>query len=450
MISKRQLGLATISMLVVLAACGGGGGGSSGGSGGSGSSNSSSAVPVSDWGTYQGNAAHTGFVDVTLSPASFQQAWTWSLPTPGKVTDAVHSVVTGGGRVYVSNDDWLGRQRVFALDATTGTTLWSKDLGEISSQGAPAYAAGRLYTESFDWKTAEFLFMDIEASTGMVSRTYRMSGQNFPNSQPVAAHGVVVVNAGDNNVWPITFSTSTSPFSFIWAAVPSNNAISGIQTPAVDSRYVYNYTGNSLDVFNLADGSRAFTISDPTMAGTFDTGQYNAAPIIGSLNNILAYSGPNDSATATASVEGRKAGRVFSSYDIPGRKVNWQTTTLYRTTPAVNNGVIYIARNTPDARLDALKESDGSVLWSWTPPAGEVFQRNTIVTRNLVFVSTDKNVHAIDLNTRTAVWSSNAPGYMSMGLDASGKARLHIVKSLYSSYSAAMAMTGDITSFKLQ
>jgi len=50
--------------------------------------------------------------------------------------------------------------------------------------------------------------------------------------------------------------------------------------------------------------------------------------------------------------------------------------------------------------LDAVSEADGHVEWSWTPPANDSsFHRNIVVTRNLLFVSTDMNVYATDIMT---------------------------------------------------
>jgi outer membrane protein assembly factor BamB len=69
----------------------------------------------------------------------------------------------------------------------------------------------------------------------------------------------------------------------------------------------------------------------------------------------------------------------------------------------------------PTLALDALSEKDGHVLWSWTPPAGNgYFRRNIVVTKNLVFVSTDANVYAIDLNTHQQVWQYPKPGMLAI------------------------------------
>lgn len=48
-------------------------------------------------------------------------------------------------------------------------------------------------------------------------------------------------------------------------------------------------------------------------------------------------------------------------------------------------------------------------------PAGDTsFHRNIVATHNLVFVSTDQNVYAIDLTTHQAVWSYPKPGMLAI------------------------------------
>ena len=88
------------------------------------------------------------------------------------------------------------------------------------------------------------------------------------------------------------------------------------------------------------------------------------------------------------------------------------------------NGVIYAGRNNPKS-LDALDEHTGQVLWSWPGTATDAeFHRNVVVTNNLVFVSTDQAVHAVDLVTHQLVWSYPVPGMLA--LSASGT--LYIVE----------------------
>jgi len=127
------------------------------------------------------------------------------------------------------------------------------------------------------------------------------------------------------------------------------------------------------------------------------------------------------------------------SYNISAKTIAWRSANAYLTHPAIANGVIYAARNSP-ATLDAMSEADGHILWSWTPPAGNTsFHRNTVVTNNLVFVSTDANVYAIDLNTHQAVWQYAKPGMLAI----SGSSILYIA-------TGATISDGNLVAIKLK
>lgn len=50
-----------------------------------------------------------------------------------------------------------------------------------------------------------------------------------------------------------------------------------------------------------------------------------------------------------------------------------------------------------------------------TPPASDTsFHRNILVTHNLVFVSTDQHIYAIDLSTHQAVWNIPKSGTLAL------------------------------------
>ena len=50
------------------------------------------------WGTYQGNASHTGYVPVSLNPSTFSLAWKTSFGS-----SSLNPIAEGDGRVFVSN-----------------------------------------------------------------------------------------------------------------------------------------------------------------------------------------------------------------------------------------------------------------------------------------------------------------------------------------------------------
>lgn len=94
------------------------------------------------------------------------------------------------------------------------------------------------------------------------------------------------------------------------------------------------------------------------------------------------------------------------------------------THPATAKGVVYAGSNAPQS-FDAIDEVTGQILWSWVPQPPDLrFHRNVVVTDNLVFVSTDRAVYALDLTTRQPVWSYPTPGMLAI----SGGGTLYIVE----------------------
>jgi outer membrane protein assembly factor BamB len=75
-------------------------------------------------------------------------------------------------------------------------------------------------------------------------------------------------------------------------------------------------------------------------------------------------------------------------------------------------GVIYILNGNP-YQLEARSEQNGSLLWSWRPP-GDGFKGDIIVTRNLLFLSTRQQVHAVSPESQQSVWSFLMPGQLAL------------------------------------
>src|SRR5690606_39866634 len=91
-----------------------------------------SAVPVIPaWQTYQGNAAHTGFVPLMLDPAEFAVRWTSA--SPGAPT--LYPVSAADGRVFVSSSE----RSLRGLDVRTGAIEWTSMLGSVDSVNPPAH-----------------------------------------------------------------------------------------------------------------------------------------------------------------------------------------------------------------------------------------------------------------------------------------------------------------------
>ena len=83
-------------------------------------------------------------------------------------------------------------------------------------------------------------------------------------------------------------------------------------------------------------------------------------------------------------------------------------------TPAYAGGVVYAPNKAP-YRVEARAEADGALQWSWTPQvAGETAWGELVLTKNLLFVSTNMATYAVDLRTHKAVWSYPAAGKLAL------------------------------------
>lgn len=190
-------------------------------------------------------------------------------------------------------------------------------------------------------------------------------------------------------------------------AEPVNQPHFAAWSPAVDQSYGYAYWGqqcngcasSGLNVFDKLSGELAFKIVDPQFV---ENGRQLEPAVVGSGNSVLVVSG-------TGGVNS-----VLTRYDIGLQTITWQKPGNYRGHIALANGTIYTT-NPVLKHIEVHSESTGDSLWSWQPPGNEeVGFGGLIVTDNLVFLSTNKRVYAISLETHQPVWSYWKPGSISM------------------------------------
>jgi outer membrane protein assembly factor BamB len=112
------------------------------------------------------------------------------------------------------------------------------------------------------------------------------------------------------------------------------------------------------------------------------------------------------------------------SFNTATRRINWLVSGRYEGNPVLAKGVVYAINFSTEsgAGLEARHESSGSLLWRWPlPRQGDGLSEQAsalLVTDNLIFVSTDAHVYAVDLVTRRSVWSYWRGG--SLALSANG------------------------------
>jgi glucose dehydrogenase len=93
---------------------------------------------------------------------------------------------------------------------------------------------------------------------------------------------------------------------------------------------------------------------------------------------------------------------ILSAGNVGGLTLLWSYATgnPILSSPAVVNGVVYIAS---DTTLFALKGSTGSVLWHHTPIGG-ISSSSPAVANGMVYVGTGHSVQALNASTGSVVW----------------------------------------------
>jgi outer membrane protein assembly factor BamB len=347
---------------------------------------------MEDWTTFQGNASRTGYVAATLDPVVFSQLWETTLGATSPSPPA-----TGEGKVFVSAFDSFRGHRLFAISAQTGSQLWSHGFGKIQAVHFPAYGHGRVFLTTGGH--GDSYLYGFDAGTGAVRFRSPYQNQWFRYAAPAVVDQRVYM-AGGYSGGMYAFDAMNG--EEIWFASADQYDLSA---PAVSGGRVFAYTGR-LSVVDAASGAELFAVTDADFDGASRT-MYTTS-VVGSLDNVLATDG----------------GRIIS-FDLANRTVGWERREAFAGNVVVADGRIYV-RN--DQRLEARRESDGSLLWTWSPPTGAIggaFGRASVamvVTDNVLFLTTDLAVSswrtfAIDLETGKHVWSHPSGGELALSAE---------------------------------
>jgi PQQ-like domain/Putative Ig domain len=339
-----------------------------------------------DWTMYQGNAAHTGFVPVTLDPNSFSTRWQGpTLNDASGYSDFAQTVTTSDGQIYIGYSNVL-----YALNESDSSQIWQYSFASLQfpSVNPPSVANGTVYVAAGQ-QSSTYLFA-FDAVNGSLVFKSAMSSQWENYLAPTIGAKGVYTNAGTyGGLYAFDF-TGTQLFF-------ENLAQTSQWTPAVDANHVYSYTG-TLSVVDPVTGAMQASIADPSF--TNYTYVIGGSVVLGASGSVFAANYEN------SFLNGGGIGNTLLDFDVNAQSIAWQVSGDYPTTPAYNAGTLYVANNNP-MRLEARAESGGALLWSWVPPqAGDTsFVSEVLLTNNMAFVSTNLAVYGIDLTTHATVFS---------------------------------------------
>lgn len=354
---------------------------------------------IADWTTYQRNPAHTGYVRTTFDPAVFRKSWEWA---PSGVT-RVSAIASANGLAYVTSQERDGTAMLRALATSTGEQRWSYAIGTTTYFSPPAVGNGRVFVTTMTTSSSENPILSVDAVTGEYAPPRSLFASQWSTFlQPVPYKDGLYMSAGyyGSVVYGFDYTTRTA-----WGTETGGKIWDG-ETPAVDDGTVYYYSGKALEMIDRRTGDVQASLPDPFFQNSFYS--YHGAPILGSMGNVMAYSSQRSASTPS----------ILVNWSIANKAYAWRSANTYSTAPAVGGGRIYLSRSNP-GELNALDEATGRVVWGWAPPIEERMIGNTILTENLVFVSTNKAIYAIPVqgNTHTPVWSAAGGGEMALTAD---------------------------------
>lgn len=370
------------------------------------------ALPgAADWATFQGNAAHTGFVPITVNPDAFTTRWQLGVASM-QVFNAqfnLATVTTSGNQFFLA-----GGNAIVARSEHDASQNWRYDFGglQFPSSNPPAVSGGVVYVAAGQ-QSSTYMFA-FDAATGALSFRSKMSSQWENYLAPTVGPQGVYTNAGG---YGGIYGFNTSGQQLFFTELDQQS----IWTPAADATTVYSYTGARLTLIDPVTGAVKGTIVDPTFTNYIYV--IGGSVVLGAPNSAFA------AAYGNSFLNGGGIGNTLLHFDTKALAINWQIKGVYPSTPAYANGVVYAANNNP-LQLEARDEANGSLLWKWVPPASgdSEFKSEVLLTNNLVFVSTNQTVYAIDRASRRQVWSY--PVMANLALSKNGVLYLEGVNTL--------------------
>lgn len=387
------------------------------------------AVPgAGDWNGWGGNAARTGFVGVTVDPARIKPRW--SRPLAGLAVDPLPAPVLTQGQVVLPGlqlEDAMVGDTLTVLSEADGTRVWGgSPIGKpdrVLPAGDRLVVAG---AASADGKTTAMAVLarqdgavrsQLSLDTVDMTDTWARSGDTLVLPD-LRGEAVVARSLADLNTVLWSASAYTTPVGSgglqRWGATIGNGL-------------AYVNVGGRLRGLALTDGTRGVDIAVPAKAPTLLLGTaLNQAPVLADATTAVVITHRE-----LRSGEGRD--NQLSVVDLASGQVRWTASGRFMDLPVTAGGVVY-ASNQATKAVEARSLADGSLLWSWTMESGdEYFQRQMVLTNGHLFVSTNRQVVAVDLVTHQAVWryasagrlGMSANGTLTMLLDrGSGKAML--------------------------
>ena len=315
------------------------------------------------WPMFHHDLNNTGYSNST-APSTDNILWDYATGE-----SILSSPAVSDGKVYIgSNDD-----KVYCLDATTGTQIWNYTTGYDVYFSSPAVADDKVYVGS------GLRIYCLDALTGAHIWNYT-TGAGVPSS-PAVSDGRVYAGSIHNKVYCLNASTG----DFIWSYTTGDDVYS---SPAVADGRVY--------------------------IGSDDNRTYCLNATIGDY--IWSYITGSGVRSSPSIAEGRvyvgSADNKIYCLDASTGAYIWDYTTgdwvLY-SCPAVVDGKIFVGSE--DRKVYCLNATIGAHIWNYTT-GGMIWSSPAVADGKVYVGSHDRKIYCLSATTGAHIWNYTTGSYV--------------------------------------
>ena len=347
------------------------------------------------WPMFHHDLGHTGY-STSTGPTTNQTLWTFT--TGGAVTTSPAVV---DGRVYFGSDDGS----IYAVNAYDGALIWNYSTGG-PVQSSPAVVDGVVYIGGFH----SHAVFALNASSGTLLWSSPISSV-YPNeiSSTVVANGLVYVDvymAGTDG--GVLYALNATNGALAWCWKPYIYLDS---SPAVDGGKVYVCTGmETVEALDENSGASAWSVRILDTGWNASSGGFFPLHCAPCVDNGILYVGA--SSQTVYAMNASNGAFMWSGKVVGG---------VGSSSAAVADGMVYIGTtfggtsgNLNWGGVCALNATSGVLAWNFT--GSSVYSSSPAVANGIVYVGLDDapspsnvtgghDVCALNGTTGTVIWS---------------------------------------------
>lgn len=395
-----------------------------------------------NWSSFGNGQTHTGVYAGSLLGNTYAQAWSATFPSTVN-NAALNQVAVAKGIVYVTPISYFTASDLTAVDAGTGSQLWQYVYSSVNSPAngityysinPPTVYKGSVYVQqgqglaSGGSSSVQPKLWSFNARTGQVNWTANFGAQWEDYLAPTIYQSIGIWMDGGTygGLYGMNFDGSQKSFT-------SEAQYDG-WTPTYYNGTIYTWVGSvsgnggtgTFSAINPATGGVIWTLTEPY---TWQGWSMNCAVPI--ANNIAFLNG-NQSLTAVN----------VATYGTP-----WSITGVFKGTPAVSNGLVYVISGSQVMVLNANTGATVSTLETHdTALAGQ-----PVVSTDALIVSSSTSTYLFNLQSGALVQTIPYGGPVSVAGGnlylAGSDGTLRVYQPVAPTFTFASASTTGLTTY---